>query len=84
MNSVCFKSSIVKKAIGVASSLGVSLTLATSAFAQTASTGSATTKGGTSSSLPAAGSTELTYLVFGFGVLVFVAGMMKLVKSFRD
>ena len=83
MNSVCLRSPLIRKAIGVSTSLGVSLTLAGNAFAQTASTGSAS-KGGTSSSLPDAGSTELTYLIFGFGVLLFVVGMMKLVKSFRD
>lgn len=86
MNSVCLRSSVVRKAVGIASSLGVSLTLAKGAFAQTASTGSSSlSKGGTaSSSLPAAGTTEITYLVFGLGVLLFVVGMMKLVKSFRD
>lgn len=83
MISVCLRKSFFRKAAGVISATGVSLTLATSAFAQTSSTGSAS-KGGTSSSLPDAGSTELTYLIFGFGVLLFVFGMMKLVKSFRD
>lgn len=82
MNSVCLGSSVVKKAIGVVSSLGVSLTLATNALAQTAATSSAS-KGGTSSSLPNAGSTEVTYLIFGFGVLLFVFGMLKLVGSTR-
>lgn len=74
---------------------GVSLTLlstlAQSAFAQVSSTGSSTlTKGGlgggagTGSALPAAGSVDITYLIFGFGIILFVFGMMKMVTSFKD
>lgn len=57
------------------------LTFAVNVFAQT--TTDAETKGGTSSSLPDAGSTELTYAIFLFGVLLFVFGMLRLVKSYR-
>lgn len=83
MISVCLRKSCIRKVVGVISGAGVSLTLVTSAFAQSTSTGSAS-KGGTSSSLPSAGSVEITYLIFGFGILLFVFGMMKLVKSFSD
>lgn len=76
----------MNKLIARITGTGISLTLisqlAKNALAQTASTASAS-KGGTSSSLPEAGTTELTYLIFGFGVMLFVFGMMKLVKSFR-
>jgi len=76
----------MNKLIARITGTGISLTLisqfAQNVFAQTSSTASAG-KGGTSSSLPDAGTTELTYLIFGFGVLLFVFGMMKLVKSFR-
>lgn len=87
MHSVCL-SSILKKTTGALGALGVSLTLASSAFAQTSATASSTlSKGGldgSSSSLPSAGNTEITYLIFGFGILLFVVGMMKLVSSFRE
>lgn len=82
MVSVCLKKSLVCKIAGIGSDLVVFLTLATNAFAQTA-TGSAASKGGTSSSLPTAGTTEITYAIFAFGVILFVFGTMKLVKSFR-
>ena len=87
MHSVCL-SSVIKKTAGALGALGVSLTLTSSAFAQTSATESSSlTKGGlggSSSSLPTAGNTEITYLIFGFGMLLFVIGMMKLVASFRD
>lgn len=81
MISVCSRGSLVRKLIGISSAVGISLTLATSAFAQTA-TGSAS-KGGTESSLPSAGTTEITYAIFAFGVVLFVFGIMRFVKSFR-
>ncbi|MEK7581392.1 MAG: hypothetical protein AAB512_03855 [Patescibacteria group bacterium] len=88
MSSVCLKGSLIKKTVGVLTSLGVSLTLASSAFAQTASTASSSlTKGGlggTESALPSAGSTEITYIIFGAGTLLFIYGMMRLVASFRE
>lgn len=87
MHSVCL-SSIIKKSAGALGALGVSLTLTSSAFAQTSATGSSVlTKGGlggSSSSLPTAGNTDITYLIFGFGIFLFVVGMMKLVSSFRE
>lgn len=87
MHSVCL-SSILKKTAGALGALGISLTLASSAFAQTSATASSTLSkgglGGSSSSLPSAGNTEITYLIFGFGILLFVVGMMKLVSSFRE
>jgi len=82
MVSVCQKKSVFHKVAGVASALAVSLALASNAFAQSA-TGSAASKGGTSSALPDAGTTEITYAIFAFGVVLFVFGTMKLVKSFR-
>lgn len=87
MHSVCF-SSFIKKSAGALGALGVSLTLTSNAFAQVGATSSSTlSKGGlgsSSSSLPSAGGTEITYLIFGFGILLFVVGMMKLVSSFRE
>jgi hypothetical protein len=87
MHSVCL-SSVLKKTAGALGALGVSLTLTSSAFAQTSATASSSlTKGGlggSSSSLPSAGNTDVTYLIFGFGILFFVVGMMKLVASFRN
>ncbi len=47
-----------------------------------ASTSSA--KGGTSSSLPSAGSTEITYLLFVGGLILFVIGTVKLISSYRS
>lgn len=70
------------KIVGLASSVLTYLILASSTFAQTA-TGSAG-KGGTGAALPNAGTTELTYLLFIGGVVLFVFGMLKLVLSFRD
>lgn len=67
---------------GIALSVLTYLVLASNTFAQTA-TGSAG-KGGTSGALPNAGTTELTYLLFLGGVILFVFGMLKLVLSFRD
>lgn len=37
-----------------------------------------------SSSLPNAGSTEITYLIFVGGAVLFVFGMLKLVLSYRE
>ena len=70
------------RVIGIVSS-GLSwLTLATNAFAQTA-TGSAS-KGGTSGALPDSGTTGLTYLIFVGGVILFVFGTIKLILSYRN
>lgn len=81
MISVCSRKSLVRKLIGVSSSVAISLTLVGNAFAQSAT--ESASKGGTSSSLPSAGTTEITYAIFAFGVVLFVFGTMKLVKSFR-
>ncbi len=58
------------------------------AFAQVVSTGSADFGvgggSGTSSSLPNAGSTSLTYGIFLAGAVLFVFGMIKLISSYKD
>lgn len=41
-------------------------------------------KGGTSSSLPDAGSTDITYFLFVGGLTLFVLGTLKLILSYRD
>lgn len=69
------------RVIGIASTAFTYFSFATNTFAQ--ATGSAS-KGGTGSSLPSAGSTELTYLFFIGGVVLFVFGTMKLVLSYRE
>lgn len=84
MISVCQKKSLIRRIIGVGASVGFSLTLVGNAFAQSATGSSSLSKGGTSSALPVAGSTEVTYAIFAFGVLLFVFGTLKLVKSFQD
>ena len=58
------------------------LTIVQNSFAQTATAGAS--KGGTSGALPGAGSTELTYLIFLGGVLLFIVGTLKLVLSYRS
>jgi hypothetical protein len=70
------------KIAGVVSSALTYLALASNTLAQTA-TGSAG-KGGTNGALPNAGTTELTYLLFLGGVILFVFGMLKLVFSYRE
>ena len=75
--------SAISRIIGFFVSCALWLGLAQAAFAQTSSTASAS-KGGTASSLPAAGSTELTYIIFIAGAVLFVIGAVKLVLSFRD
>lgn len=69
------------KVIGFSSSAITFLTLTANVFAQTATSSA---KGGTTSSLPKGGSTELTYLFFLGGLVLFVFGMMKLVSSYRE
>lgn len=64
------------------SSLPLALAIAKSALAQTATQSAG--KGGTTSSLPDAGTTELTYILFIGGVLLFVIGTLKIALSFRD
>jgi hypothetical protein len=81
MKIACFKSS-VGRIIGFFSSLLLWLSLSENVFAQTA-TGSAS-KGGTSGSLPNAGSTEITYFLFIGGLILFVVGTLKLALSFKE
>lgn len=70
------------RVIGVGSSLFSYLVFATNTFAQSAT--SSASKGGTDSSLPSAGTTEITYFLFMAGVVLFVFGTLKLVASFRE
>lgn len=77
----CLKSSIARL-IGFFASLLLWLALTENVFAQVA-TGSAS-KGGTSGALPNAGSTELTYVLFIGGLVLFVVGTLKLALSFKD
>ncbi|HSX18555.1 MAG TPA: hypothetical protein VLE91_00310 [Candidatus Saccharimonadales bacterium] len=70
------------KIASVVSSTLAYLALATNAFAQSAT--SSAPKGGTSGSLPSAGSTEITYLLFVGGIVLFVFGTLKLVTSFKE
>ena len=81
------RKSISSKAVGVSSAIATSLLFAQYVLAQTpaGTTGTTTTtKGGTASSLPAAGTTEITYLLFIGGVVLFVIGTIKVVQSFRE
>lgn len=70
------------KIVGAVSSAITYLAIATNTFAQSST--SSASKGGTSSSLPGAGTTEITYLIFVVGMVLFVFGTLKLVASFRD
>ena len=67
---------------GFISSAVAWLALAQAVLAQSAT--NSASKGGTSGALPNAGSTELTYLIFFGGVILFVMGTMKLILSFRE
>ena len=73
---------MIARLIGFSASATTWLTLVSNALAQT-STPSAG-KGGTSGALPDAGSTELTYLIFLGGLILFVIGTLKLILSFRE
>lgn len=67
--------------IGFLPSAAVFLFKAGNALAQTATNEA---KGGTSGALPNAGTTELTYLLFIGGVILFVFGTLKLILSYRE
>ncbi|MBI2012348.1 hypothetical protein HYW39_01150 [Candidatus Curtissbacteria bacterium] len=67
--------------VGITSSASLWLVAAGTVLAQTAT--DSASKGGTSGALPNAGSTELTYLLFIGGALLFVVGTLKLILSFR-
>ncbi|MBI2326845.1 hypothetical protein HYU92_00855 [Candidatus Curtissbacteria bacterium] len=70
--------------IGFSSSVGIALSRVGSIFAQSPSAAPATGGGATSGALPSAGTTELTYILFLGGVILFVFGTIKLLLSFRD
>lgn len=70
------------KLVGSLASTIVYLALTSGVFAQSST--SSASKGGTSGSLPSAGTTEITYAIFIAGVLLFVFGTLKLVASFRE
>lgn len=75
--------------VGVSSSVGIFFAAAGNVLAQ-AATGSATftppVGGGesTTSSLPNAGTSGLTYLIFAVGAMLFIYGMLRLVLSYRE
>ena len=69
------------KVAAVTSATITFLSYASGVFAQSATSSG---KGGTGSALPDAGTTELTYFIFVFGVVLFVVGMLKLVLSYRE
>ena len=81
MTVACFKSS-VGRVIGFFSSLLLWLSLSENVFAQSATDSAG--KGGTSGALPNAGSTEITYILFIGGLILFVVGTIKLALSFRE
>lgn len=68
--------------------IGLLLATVRNVHAQFATSSAVSTgKGGgesTASSLPNAGSTELTYIIFVAGAVLFVFGMLKLVLSYRE
>lgn len=66
---------------GYLSGVGSFLVATSKAFAQSAT--DSASKGGTSGALPDAGSTELTYVIFIGGVVLFVFGTLKLILSYR-
>ena len=77
----CLKSSIARL-VGFLGSALLWLSLSENVFAQFAT--SSAPKGGTSGALPNAGSTELTYVLFIGGLVLFVLGTLKLILSFKD
>lgn len=66
---------------GYLSGVGSFFLATTNALAQSAT--DSASKGGTSGALPDAGSTELTYVIFIGGVILFVFGTLKLILSYR-
>jgi len=77
------------RVVGVSSSVGVFLAAAGNVLAQSA-TNSATFTApigggeGSASSLPNAGTSGLTYLIFAVGAMLFIYGMLRLVLSYRE
>lgn len=70
--------------IGFSTALGLVLAKVGGALAQSPTVAPVTGGGATAGALPGAGTTDLTYLLFLGGVLLFVFGTLKLVLSFRD
>jgi hypothetical protein len=75
--------------VGVSSSIGVFLAAVGNVLAQAATDSATFTPpigGGesTTSSLPNAGTSGLTYLIFAVGAMLFVYGMLRLVLSYRE
>ena len=70
------------RVIGFSTPLLIMLTRVGTVFAQAATSGAG--KGGTGGALPGAGTTEITYLLFLAGVVLFVFGTLKLILSFRE
>ena len=68
------------RVIGSLTPLALLLARAGNVFAQSATGGA----GATSGALPGAGTTEITYVIFLGGVVLFVFGTLKLLLSFRD
>jgi len=74
--------------VSVGSSFGVFLAAAGNVLAQSATDSAVFTPAvgggeGTASSLPNAGTSGLTYLIFAVGTMLFVYGMLRLVLSYR-
>lgn len=86
MKIFSLRMSVVSWVVGFASALFLYLLLAGNILAQTTgtTTTTTTTKGGTAAALPNAGTTEITYLIFIGGVVLFVIGAIKLTKSFQE
>lgn len=74
------------RAVGISSSVFAWLHLTGNAFAQFASESAEPVvgKGGTEGALPPAGSTDITYLLFIGGTLLFVFGVLKVILAYRD
>lgn len=72
------------RAASIIAPLTLGLGVVRDVLAQSASTASSAPKGGTDGALPNAGSTELTYILFMGGVILFVFGTIKLILSYRD
>ncbi len=71
--------------VGFFTSVFVWLQFTGNAFAQFASSSAQPVgKGGTSGSLPSAGTTDITYLLFVGGVILFVFGTLKIILAYRD
>lgn len=68
------------RAASIVSSVVSSLSFTGTVFAQEATDSAALTKGG---ELPEAGTLEITYVLFGIGLLLFVYGMIRLALSYR-